>query len=427
MMKRFSLSVPARDRLDWLSQVGYVSVQLFFRNELANHAAAISFYFLLSIVPIVLLLLYAANLLTQLPQLAANMPLLFVALWDQLNLGALKALGALPEQTRAVASGASLLTLVMASRGLLNALQSAFRVIFSGGKRSFWRAWLVSLLAMPLAFGLIVLGMMGQYLLGYFTRMDLLGAHLVNNLNLASGAVTFLMLWLLVFAAFWRMPVPRPQRKTAALLSLLCVLSILALKSGFGYFVHLDNYQAIYGTLGTVVFSLIWVYIVAVVFLAWAQTMYATGRLDVMGLEKLFLASSGKQATLADRFLFGRSQRLLNKFGQALTAGTVIIREGETSQLTYFLQSGQVALYKDVQGRSVQFTHLQAGEIFGEMAYLLGEPRTATVIAETDVFLVAFPPHILEELMATSPALAREIIGALAQRLKRMSQVQVGG
>ena len=170
-MKRFSLSAPTRDRLDWLSQIGYVSVQLFLRNELANHAAAISFYFLLSIVPIVLLLLYAANLLTQLPQLAANMPLLFVALWDQLNLGALKALGALPEQTRAVASGASLLTLVMASRGLLNALQSAFRVIFAGGKRSFWRTWLVSLLAMPLAFGLIVLVMVGQYLLGYFSRM----------------------------------------------------------------------------------------------------------------------------------------------------------------------------------------------------------------------------------------------------------------
>ncbi|MES2408035.1 MAG: YhjD/YihY/BrkB family envelope integrity protein [Pseudomonadota bacterium] len=426
-MKRFPLSAPARDRLDWLSQIGYVSVQLFLRNELANHAAAISFYFLLSIVPIVLLLLYAANLLTQLPQLAANMPLLFVALWDQLNLGALKALGALPEQTRAVASGASLLTLVMASRGLLNALQSAFRVIFSGGKRSFWRSWLVSLLAMPLAFGLIVLVMVGQYLLGYFSRMDLLGAPLVNNLNLASGAVTFLMLWLLVFAAFWRMPIPRPPRKTAAWVSLLCVLSILALKAGFGYFVRLDNYQAIYGTLGTVVFSLIWVYIVAVVFLAWAQTLYAVGRLDVLGLEKLFLTNSGKQTTLADRILFGRSQRLLNKYGHAFSAGTVIIREGETSQLTYFLKSGEVALYKDVQDQQIKFTSLQAGEIFGEMAYLLGEPRTATVIAETDVYLVAFPPHILEELMATSPALAREIIGALAQRLKRMSQVQVNG
>ena len=426
-MKRFPLSASARDRLDWLSQVGYVSAQLFLRNELVNHAAAISFYFLLSIVPIVLLLLYAANLLTQLPQLAQNMPLLFVALWDQLNLGALKTLGALPEQTRAVASGASLITLVMASRGLLNALQSAFRVIFSGGKRSFWRTWLVSLLAMPLAFALIVLTIVGQRLLAYLSRMELLGPYLAGGLNLVGGAVTFLVLWLLVFAAFWRMPVPRPPRKTAALLSLLCVLSILALKGGFGYFVRLDNYQAIYGTLGTVVFSLIWVYIVAVVFLAWAQTMYATGRLDVMGLEKLFLASSGKQATLADRFLFGRSQRLQNKYGQALRAGTVVIREGETTQLTYFLQSGQVALYKDVQGRSVQFTYLQAGEIFGEMAYLLGEPRTATVIAETDVFLVAFPPHILEELMATSPALAREIIGALAQRLKRMSQVQVGG
>ena len=421
-MKRFPISAAARDRLDWLTQAGYVSVQLFLRNELANHAAAISFYFLLSIVPIVLLLLYAANLFTQLPQLAANMPLLFVALWDQLNLGALKALGALPEQTRAVASGASLLTLVMASRGLLNALQSAFRVIFAGGKRSFWQAWLMSLLAMPLAFAMIVLAIVAQHILSYLSRMELLGHHLAANLGLAGGAITFLVLWLLVFTAYWRMPIPRPPVRLAALVSLLCALSILALKTGFGYFVHLDNYQAIYGTLGTVVFSLIWVYIVALIFLAWAQCLYAVDKVDVLGLEKLFLASGGKQTTLADRFLFGRSQRLLRKYGQTIAAGTAIIREGDASQLTYFLQSGQVALYKDVQGRAVKITRLQAGEIFGEMAYLLGEPRTATAVAETGVSLIAFPPQVLEELMATSPALAREIIGALAQRLKQMNQ-----
>jgi len=420
-MKRFPLSVPARDRLDWLTQVAYISVQQFLRNELVNHAAAISFYFLLSIVPIVLLLLYAANLLTQLPQLAANMPLLFVALWDQLNLGALKTLGALPEQTRALASGASLLTLVMASRGLLNALQSAFRVIFAGGQRSFLRTWLVSLLGMPLAFGLIVLAMVGQRLLEYLSRMDLLGAYLSSGLNLAGDVITFLVLWLLIFAAYWRMPVPRPPARLAALVSLLCALSIIALKIGFGYFVRLDNYQAIYGTLGTVVFSLIWVYIVAVIFLAWAQALYAVGRLDVLGLEKLFLAGSGKPTTLVDRYLFGRSQRLLRKYGQTIAAGSTIIREGDTSQLTYFLQSGQVTMIKAIHGQPVKIASLSAGQLFGEMAYLLGEPRTATVVAETEVFLIAFPPRVLEEMMATSPTLAREIIGALAQRLKQMN------
>ena len=420
-MKRFSLSAAARDRLDWLTQLAYVSLLQFLRNELVNHAAALSFYFLLSIVPIVLLLLYAANLLTQLPQLAANMPLLFVALWDQLNLGALKTLGALPEQTRALASGASLLTLVMASRGLLNALQSAFRVIFAGGQRSFWRTWLVSLLAMPLAFGLIVLAMVGQRLLLYLSRMELLGAYLTSGLNLAGDVITFLVLWLLIFAAYWRMPVPRPPARLAALLSLLCALSIIALKIGFGYFVRLDNYQAIYGTLGTVVFSLIWVYIVAVIFLAWAQALYAVGRLDVLGLEKLFMAGSGKQTTLADRFLFGRSQRLLRKYGQMFASGATIIREGESSQLTYFLQSGQVTMMKVINGQAVKIASLSAGQMFGEMAYLLGEPRTATVVAETEVFLIAFPPQVLEEMMATSPALAREIIGALAQRLRQMN------
>lgn len=421
-MKRIPLPVLLRDRLDWVTQTGYVAVHLFLRNELANHAAAISFYFLLSIVPIVLLLLYAANLFTQLPQLAENMPLLFVALWEQLNLGSLKVLGLLPEQTRVAASGTSLLTLVMASRGLLNALQSAFRVIFAGGKRNFFMSWLISLLAMPLAFLLIVLAIVAQGVLAYLSRMELLGQHLAANLGLAGGALVFAVVWLLIFTAYYRMPIPRPPIKTAAIVSLLCAASVVALKAGFGHFVQLANYQAIYGTLGTVVFSLIWVYLVAVIFLAWAQCLYAVGKVDMLGLEKLFLATSGQPTRLGDRVLFTRSERLLRKYGQAMPAGTAIIREGETSDITYFLHSGEVGMYKG----GVKIASLKAGEMFGEMAYLLGEPRTATVKAETDVFIIAFPPPVLEELMASSPRLSREIIGSLAQRLKRMNQARAG-
>ena len=406
-----------RDRLSWFGQVGYVSIQLFLRNELTNHAAAIAFYFLLSIAPIVLLLLYAANNLIQLPQLAESLPQLFVALWDQLNLGNLKMLGLLPEQTQAAASGASLITLLIASRGLLNALQSAFRVIFAGGKRSFVLSWLISLLAMPLAFGLIVLVLVAQRLLDYLSRMALLGEALAAGLGLGGGVLVFLLVWLLIFLAYYRMPIPRARARVAAWASLLCTFSIVLLKAGFGHVVQLQNYQAIYGTLGTVVFSLIWMYVVALVFLFWAQCLYAIGKVDVLGLEKLFLSQDHAPSKFGQRLLFNKSERLLHKYGQVYPAGMQLIAEGDTSQLTYFLHSGTVGMYKT--GRKI--AQLETGQLFGEMAYLLGEPRTATVKAETDVLLIAFPPLVLEELMASSPQLSRQIIAALAQRLKRMN------
>jgi membrane protein len=418
---------PRKDWQDWLAQVAYVTFRLFLRNELQNHAAAISFYFLLSVAPIILLLLYAANVLTLVPQLAESAPYLTVALFQMLNLGQLKALGLLPDQMRAAAGGVGLVTLLLASRGLLQALQSAFRVIFADGRRSFYSAWLISLLAMPMAFLLIVLMMMGQRLLVFFSEMELLGPLLASNLEVAGGLFAFAMVWLLIFAAYYRLPLHRPPMRDTALASLLASLSIGVLKTGFGYFVRLENYQAIYGTLGTVVFTLIWVYAVALVFLAWAQALYAIGKVDVLGLEKIFLAAGGQVANRAERLLFTRSERLLRKYGRSYKAGETIIREGEESQETYFLYTGRVALYKDIhQGKPAYLTTLNEGQLFGEMAYLLGEHRTATVTAETDVFLFAFPPEILEELMALSPSLSRDIVASLADRLKRMNVAAEG-
>jgi membrane protein len=413
-----SAFIPAalRDRLSWFGQVVTLSVQLFLRNELGNHAAAIAFYFLLSIAPIVLLLLYAVNHLIQLPVLAERLPELFVALWDQLNLGNLKMLGLLPEQTQAAASGASVLTLLFASRGLLNALQSAFRVIFSGGKRGFIQSVLISLLAMPLALALIILVIVGQHVLDYLSRMALLAPLLATGLGLGGGVLVFLLVWLLVFLACYRMPLPPAKPALAALISLLCTLSFVLLKAVFGYVVSLHNYQAIYGTLGTLVFSLIWLYVVALVFLFWAQCQYAIGRVDVLGLEQLFL----QQNNARERKLLGSSERLVHKYGQIHRAGTRLINAGETSQLSYFLHSGTVGMYQDAR----KIAELEPGQLFGEMAYLLNEPRTVDVRAETDVQLLVIPPPLLEQLMAASPALSRQIVATLAERLKRMNALQ---
>ena len=60
------------------------------------------------------------------------------------------------------------------------------------------------------------------------------------------------------------------------------------------------------------------------------------------------------------------------------------------------------------------------------MAYLLGEKRTATVTAQTEVVVLALPPALLEELMRYSAPLARRIIGALCQRLQRMNEAVAG-
>jgi membrane protein len=171
------------------------------------------------------------------------------------------------------------------------------------------------------------------------------------------------------------------------------------------------------------VFILIGAYFAALLFFLWAQFLFALTKADVSALEKLFIGKHNQDTeTRIESYVFGRSGRLLSKYGKAFAKGETLIKEGEHSKTSFLLVEGEVGVYKESDGPSRKLGKLGKGELFGEMAYLLNEPRTATVIAETEVKALVLPPDTLEELMRYSAPLSRHIIDTLCQRLERMNQ-----
>ncbi len=72
-------------------------------------------------------------------------------------------------------------------------------------------------------------------------------------------------------------------------------------------------------------------------------------------------------------------------------AGDVILREGEPGDAFYYVLSGEVAVDAasfDAQDR--RLATLGAGHVFGEIASLTREPRTATITAEVDTHCLRF-------------------------------------
>lgn len=415
----------ARDRLDWLMQTAWTTWRLFSKNELFNHSAAVSLYFLLSAAPLVMLTLYATGLIERWAETSIPGSILLAAVYEQFHLDALRQLGILPQKAKLAAGGVGLITLLLSSRGLLNTLQSAFRVIFpDDSKRRFVVSWAIPLLIVPLAFLLILLGTAARGVLEFLAQPSLLGSARAGALEAASTLFTLLTVWALTFFAFWRLPLRRPPLRTTLWVSALASLSLVVLAAGLGHFSSAEKYRAVYGALAGVVFVLIGIYFISVVFFAWAQCLYAVTKVDVAALERLLLGSGGQGANLLENLAFSGSNRLIAKYGQTLPAGSVLIREGDTGDLSYYLYAGRVELHKgDAEGKPLG--HLEQGELFGEMAYLLGEPRTATVVAETEVIVLALPPQMLEELMRYSAPFSRRIIGSLCQRLKVMNQQKV--
>ncbi len=75
----------------------------------------------------------------------------------------------------------------------------------------------------------------------------------------------------------------------------------------------------------------------------------------------------------------------------SMPPGKPIVKEGESGSSVYLLTKGSVNVYATIQGKRVDLAVLQPSDFFGEIAFLTGKPRTATVEAAepTDVLEVA--------------------------------------
>lgn len=66
---------------------------------------------------------------------------------------------------------------------------------------------------------------------------------------------------------------------------------------------------------------------------------------------------------------------------RSVAAGEVLIKEAEPIQSIFLIKAGIVEISREVRGRRLVLARCGAGEIFGEIGFLDGEPATATVTA----------------------------------------------
>jgi membrane protein len=413
--------------LSWLLQLGYTTARLFKQNSLQNHAAATSFYFLLSATPLLLLLSYALQLLGRIAENSVPATILMAALYSQMQLDTLTSLGFIPRQTQLAAGGVGLVTLLLSSRGLVNTMQGTFSIIFPDTiRRNMVVSWVLPLIILPVLFLLMGVAALAQVTLSFLAQNDFIGIGNALVLKALNSLFGFAMIWALLFAAYWRLPRRHPRARVAAAFALAAAVSLGLLFALFGAFFKLENYHSLYGALGGVVFVLIGAYFAFLLLYLWAQALYACGKADITALEKLFLAATDEGTSTLESYVFGNAHRLLEKYGETYPVGHVLIAEGDDSRIAYFLYAGRAGVYKDTTEGRRRLSELNEGQLFGEMAYLLNEKRTASVVADSEITVLALPPHLLEELMRHSAPLSRRIIDTLCQRLERMNLANPG-
>ncbi|MEW6337237.1 MAG: cyclic nucleotide-binding domain-containing protein [Acidobacteriota bacterium] len=101
--------------------------------------------------------------------------------------------------------------------------------------------------------------------------------------------------------------------------------------------------------------------------------------------------------------------------------GEAVVREGEASAALYVVARGEAV----VERGGAEVARIGAGEVFGEMAFLSGAPRTATVRAATALSAIEVDSHALGGLLAEHAELAEELASRMAEREQHLTRLEM--
>ena len=102
---------------------------------------------------------------------------------------------------------------------------------------------------------------------------------------------------------------------------------------------------------------------------------------------------------------------------------STIIRQGEVGDSFYVIRSGNVRVVREVDDAApTHLAELGPNEGFGEMALLTDEPRSAMVVAKTDVEVWRLSREAFEGLLAENLSLAVYFNRILRQRLRTLQE-----
>ncbi len=108
---------------------------------------------------------------------------------------------------------------------------------------------------------------------------------------------------------------------------------------------------------------------------------------------------------------------------ETVRAGQVIFEQDAPGDDLYVVESGQVQVIRRLEsGTEEIFATLYAGEIFGEMALLEQQPRSARVVAHSDVKLLSISRHTFDYLVEETPSVAIHLLERISSRLRERNE-----
>jgi len=373
-------------------------------------SAALSFYALFALIPLVLLIFFLMSHLvvsssyatTKLAMLTSYVVPKFShrIMIEVYNVA----------QHKAVWGLFGMLALLSATTPLASALRSSFHTITAIAEPpSFIRNKLKELfvvLGILLLFFLFSLsGIMVEKLLAFF--------HLNNIFSNVVNTLASLVISTLLMAVFYHAFLPGNIAFRHVLAgSFLTAILWLAMRPALGLFLFLNqSYGLIFGGLKNMFLSIGWLYYGVVVFLLGTELIATLHQKDVLLLKDLF------HGLPHDRAAYLRV--LAAHFGRNYGRGEYLFHEEDRGHDFYYVVSGTIAITR----KGTVLRELGQNEYFGEMAFLTDAPRTAdAVVMSEGAKVLVINKGTLETLLLEEPGITMTFLKEMAMRLKQTNR-----
>jgi YihY family inner membrane protein len=231
----------------------------------------------------------------------------------------------------------------------------------------------------------------------------------------AGQAVSFVVVFLLFLFLYWAFTFNRSQGSEIRLkeknlfwgaFSATCLWFLM--KPLFNLMLSYNpGYGLTFGSFKSIFIVIIWIYYSQIVFLFGAEIASALQRKEALILKEALTGSKGLPEKIKDRYVI------------TYRSGEVIFNEGDRGDRMFYILNGRVGVEKS--GKFIAI--LEKGNYIGEISFLLGMPRSATVKAIEDTEVLTIDFQNIERLASEMPELIREILRQMALRVQRTTEI----
>lgn len=101
------------------------------------------------------------------------------------------------------------------------------------------------------------------------------------------------------------------------------------------------------------------------------------------------------------------------------SAGSMVFNQGDAGSAMYIVDSGELNIHLPGEAsRRISLKDIARGEYFGELSLFDSKPRSASVLATTDVSLYELQRSTLEDYLGVHPRAAMAILRTMGERLR---------